>query len=239
MTDGMTPALDAADKVSKAEKAEKAEKADKADKAEKSEKLEKAQRRAEEARGLLDPADRYKALVNAVKQSQDLIEMGDRKARFALVIMSVLNAVAVLLVARGGGALFPTSGVWNLALVAQIAVYVVVTLYFVGQAVSALRPRGVHPPPAHEMPTEVTPGRSMRVLFHADVMARERGAYRALWEGLRMDNLTTELADQLYTLSMVNQKKYAALDRLYAGVSVMTALLGAILATLGLYHMVH
>lgn len=204
---------------------------------EKPDKIEKALRKLEESRGLLEPADRYKALVNAVKQAQDLIEMGDRKARFALVIMSVLNAVAVLLVARGGTSLMPTSGVWSLALVAQIAVYVVVTLYFVAQAVSALRPRGVHPPPAHEMPSAVEPGRSMRVLFHADVMARKREDYRALWERLRMDNLTTELADQLYTLSMVNQRKYAALDRLYVGVNVMTALLGLMLGTLGLYHL--
>ncbi|MBA3852893.1 MAG: hypothetical protein C0503_00670 [Gemmatimonas sp.] len=205
--------------------------------AEKPDKLEKALRKLEESRGLLEPADRYKALVNAVKQAQDLIEMGDRKARFALVIMSVLNAVAVLLVARGGTSLMPTTGLWSLALVAQIAVYVVVTLYFVAQAVSALRPRGVHPPPAHEMPSQVEPGRSMRVLFHADVMARGREDYRALWERLRMDNLTTELADQLYTLSMVNQRKYAALDRLYFGVNLMTALLGLMLGTLGLYHL--
>jgi len=206
-------------------------------KGEKGERLEKALRRLEEARGLLDPGDRYKALVNAIKQAQDLIEMGDRKARFALVIMSVLNAVAVLLVARGGSALLPTTGAWSVALAAQVAVYVVVTLYFVLQAVSALRPRGVHPPAAHEMPADVEPGKSMRVLFHADVMARDRGAYRALWERLRMDNLTTELADQLYTLSMVNQRKYAALDRLYVGVNLMTALLGLMLGTLGLFHL--
>lgn len=214
-------------------------KADKADKSDKAEKAEKALRRAEEARGLLDPADRYKALINAVKQSQDLIELGDRKARFALVIMSVLNAVAVLLVARGGATLMPTTGAWYVALAALIGVYVVAALYFVGQAVSALRPRGVRPPPAHEMPSVVQPGTSMRVLFHADVLARGREEYRTLWEHMRMDNLTTELADTLYTLSMVNHKKYAALDRLYVGVSVMTALLGAILATLGLYHVVH
>lgn len=204
----------------------------------KAEKLEKALRKLEEAKGLLDPSDRYRALVNAVKQAQDLIEMGDRKARFALVIMSVLNAVAVLLAARGGTSLFPTTGAWSVALVAQVAVYVVVTLYFVSQAVSALRPRGVQPPAAHELPADVQPGVSMRVLFHADVMARPRGDYRALWERLRMDNLTTELADQLYTLSMVNQRKYAALDRLYIGVYVMTVLLALMIGTLGLYHVV-
>jgi hypothetical protein len=218
--------------------AARSESVEKPDKGEKADKLEKALRKLEEARGLLEPADRYKALVNAVKQAQDLIEMGDRKARFALVIMSVLNAVAVLLIARGGSSLVPTTGPWSLVLAAQVAVYVVVTLYYVLQAVSALRPRGVRPPAAHEMPAEVRPGQSMRVLFHADVMARGRDDYRALWERLRMDNLTTELADQLYTLSMVNQRKYAALDKLYVGVNVLTALLALILGTLGLARLV-
>jgi hypothetical protein len=201
-------------------------------------KAEKALRKLEEARGPLDPADRYRALVNAVKQSQDLIEMGDKKARFALVIMSVLNAVAVLLVARGGSALLPTGG-WGFVVAAEVAVYAVVTLYFLTQAVSALRPRGTHPPPVHELPSEVQPGVSMRVLFHADAAARERPAYHTLWDRLRMDNLTTELVDQLYTLSWVNQRKYAALDRLYVGLNILTWLLGTILATLGLYHLTH
>lgn len=201
-------------------------------------KQEKALRKLEEARGLLDPSDRYRALVNAVKQSQDLIEMGDKKARFALVIMSVLNAVAVLLVARGGSGLLPT-GSWALLVAAEVAVYAVVTLYFLTQAVSALRPRGTQPPPVHELPSAVEPGTSMRVLFHADAVARPREAYHAVWDSLRMDNLTTELVDQLYALSWVNQRKYAALDRLYFGLNVLTWLLGVILATLGVYHVTH
>ena len=201
-------------------------------------KQDKALRKLEEARGLLDPGDRYRALVNAIKQAQDLIEMGDKKARFALVIMSVLNAVAVLLVARGGSGLLPT-GAWGLVVAVEVAVYAVVTLYFLTQAVSALRPRGTQPPPAHELPAVVQPAQSMRVLYHADVAARAKPAYQALWEGLRMDNLTTELVDQLYALSWVNQRKYAALDRLYAGLNLLTVLLGGILATLGLYHLTH
>jgi hypothetical protein len=198
---------------------------------------EKALRKLEIQRGVLDPADRYDAQIDAVKFAQDLIELGDRKARFALVIMSVLNAIAVLIAVRGGAGLVPTSGAWAMLLAVELAAYAIVTAYYISQAISALRPRGVEPPRASDLPSQVTPGISMRVLFHADVVARDRAAYRALWDGLRQDNLTTELADQLHTLAGINQDKFAALDRLYFGLGVMTGLLATVLATLAAYHL--
>lgn len=213
------------------------EKGDAAEKVEKADKAEKALRKLEAERGLLDPADRYRALVNAVKAAQDLIELGDKKARFALVIMSVLNAVTVLMVVRGGDALLPTGGPWAMVIGLELGVYVVITVYYIAQAISALRPRGVQPPALSELPSTVEPGRSMRVLFHADAVARDRQRYRDIWDNLRMDNLTTELTDQLHTLSTINQHKYGALDRLYFGLSVMTVMLGLFLATVGSYHL--
>ena len=50
-----------------------------------------------------------------------------------------------------------------------------------------------------------------------------------LWALLRLDNVTTELSDQLHMVSRINVLKYRALGRLYQGVGVMTILL-----TLGL-----
>ncbi len=209
----------------------------KGDAAEKADKAEKALRKLDAERGLLDPADRYRALVNAVKAAQDLIELGDKKARFALVIMSVLNGVTVLMVVRGGDAVLPARGPWAIVIGLELGVYVVVTVYYIAQAISALRPRGVLPPALSELPSAVEVGRSMRVLFHADAVARDRQRYREIWDNLRMDNLTTELTDQLHTLSTINQHKYGALDRLYFGLSVMTVLLGLFLATVGSYHL--
>jgi hypothetical protein len=77
----------------------------------------------------------------------------------------------------------------------------------------------------------------MRVLFYGDVVARSRENYRRVWSELRMDNLQTELADQVYTLATINQRKYEALTRLYTGVAVMTAMLGGIIATIGAYRL--
>ena len=197
-------------------------------------KADKAMRKLEAERGLLDPPDRYKALVNAVEASQDLIELADKKARFALVIMSVLNAVAVLLVVRGGTAVIPRTGILGVLVPVEFATYAVVTVYYISQAISALRPRGVKPPPSNALPRTIEPEKSMRVLFYADVVAREREQYRELWANLRMDNLTSELADQLYTLSIINGQKYAALQRLYFGLTIMTVLLAVVIATIGL-----
>jgi hypothetical protein len=198
---------------------------------------DKALRKLEALRGPLDPADRYDAQIDAVKFAQDLIELGDRKARFALVIMSVLNAIVVLIAVRGGSEMFPSAGAWATLLAVELAAYAVTTGYYIWQAISALRPRGVEPPRASDLPSQVAPGASMRVLFHADVVARDRASYRALWEQLRQDNLNTELADQLHTLAGINQTKFAALDRLYFGLGVMTGLLATLLATLSAYHL--
>lgn len=196
---------------------------------------EKALRKLEAERGLLDPADRYRALVNAVKAAQDLIELADRKARFALVIMSVLNAVAVLLVVRGGDTLLPTSGFLAMLVRLELVAYVVVTVYYISQAIAALRPRGVRALPAADLPSTVEPGVSMRVLFYGDVVSRDRASYGELWERLRMDNLTTELSDQLYALSWINQQKFTALHRLYYGLTVMTVMLAALIGTIALH----
>jgi hypothetical protein len=197
------------------------------------EKALKKLEKLEAERGLLLPSDRYKALVNAVKAAQDLIELADKKARFALVIMSVLNAAALLLVMRGGQ-FIPTEGPVGIAVRAELVIYVVLTVYYISQAIAALRPRGVPTPPAHELPSLVEPEKSMRVLFYADVVARDRGSYSAIWQNIRMDNLTAELSGQLYALSWINNQKFRALSKLYQGLTVMTVMLAVLLLTIGL-----
>jgi hypothetical protein len=198
-------------------------------------KREKELRRLEAERGTLEPAFRYRAMQNAVEMTQDLIELGDRKARFALVIISVLNAVALVVVVRGGEAFIPRTGAWGIIIGAEIVVYVAVTVYYIFQAIEALRPRDGAP--TDTLPMQVVPGESMRVLFHGDVVRRPRAEYRRVWDELRMDNLNTELADQLHILSQINQDKYAALARLYRGVTIMTGLLTVTLVSIALHHL--
>ena len=199
-------------------------------------KREKEAKRLEAERGPLEPAFRYRVILNALESGQDLIELADRKARFALVIISVLNAVALVLVVRGGDSFIPRFGVWGMVTLFEIVSYVLVTIYYIFQAIEALRPRGAGLT-TDALPSSGTAGESMRVLFHGDIVRRDRASFRKLWEELRMDNINTELADQLHTIARINQDKYAALSKLYRGVSVMTALLTTTLVTIALWHL--
>lgn len=199
-------------------------------------KRDKEAKRLEAERGPLEPAFRYRAILNALESGQDLIELADRKARFALVIISVLNAVALVLVVRGGDSFIPRLGVWGVVVQIEIVSYVLVTIYYIFQAIEALRPRGSGLT-TDALPAAGAAGESMRVLFHGDIVRRDRATFRKAWEELRMDNLNTELADQLHTIARINQDKYAALSKLYRGVSVMTALLTTTLVTIAIWHL--
>jgi len=75
------------------------------------------------------------------------------------------------------------------------------------------------------------------VLFHGDIVRRDLAAFRRAWDELRMDNLNTELTDQLHTIARINQDKYAALARLYRGVTIMTAFLSATLVTVAAWNL--
>ena len=198
---------------------------------------EKEARRAETDRGVLDPALRYRALINAVEAGQDLIELADKKARFALIIISVLNAVAIVLAVRGGESLIPRTGSWALVIQMELVVYVGVTVYYIFQAIETLRPRGTRSGGTDTLPSSVEPGTSMRVLFYSDIVRRDRAAYRRIWEDLRQDNLNVELAEQMHTIAGINQSKFVALARLYAGVRVMAIMLAITLATIAASHL--
>ena len=54
---------------------------------------------ADSVRGL-DPWERYRALVDSLEEAMDLVELADRKARFALVIMGALNIAFFFLATR-------------------------------------------------------------------------------------------------------------------------------------------
>ena len=49
---------------------------------------------------------------------------------------------------------------------------------------------------------------------------------------------TAELTDQLYALSSINRVKFAALDKLYFGLTVMTVMLAILIGTIGLSHVI-
>jgi hypothetical protein len=198
---------------------------------------EKKARRFDKEGGPLSPVMRYRTLIDTLKIEEDFLDLADKKARFALIIMSVLNAVAVLLAVRGGDGLIPKTGPWAAAIQLEIVAYAASTVYYLVQAINALRPRGETGIATVDLPTEVVAGESMRVLFHSHIVRRSREDYRRVWDELRLDNVTAELADQLHIVSKINVQKYAALYRLYQGMKILTGIVGLTLLTIGVHRL--
>jgi len=198
-------------------------------------KRQKYARQRDAENGRLEPVLRYRSLIDTLKMEEGLLDLADKKARFALIIMSVLNAIAVILVVRGGEILIPKTGPWSVVIQCELVAYAAATVFYIVEAIDALRPR-IDRAASVEVPDAVIPGASMRVLFHSDIVRRSREQYRGMWDQLRLDNLTAELADQLHIVSLMNVEKYAALYRLYQGVRILTGIVGLTLVTIAVYH---
>ncbi len=197
--------------------------------------IKKLQKTLEQARRPLDAWERYRALSDAFDMEQDLVDLADNKARFALLIMGTLNAVTFIVGTRPEAlALVPLSMRSGVSI--YIGVYALLALYFFIQAIESLRPREAKPNVRY-------PGAAglqdfpMGVRFFADVLQRDVAAYRAVWRSIHIGQLNAEVAMQVHALARINKAKYGALERLYQGLRGMTFLTACfmtVIATLAL-----
>jgi uncharacterized protein YjiK len=190
-----------------------------------------ARLQAEAARPL-DPWERYRALVDTLEEALDLVELADRKARFALVIMGALNVAFFLLATRSEVVgylplwLRPFLGFY-------LMVYAGVALFFFLEAIEALRPRRFRPHVPY--PGEGGPDHYPEGLrYYEDAVLRDIEAYRRAWREVRFGQLNAELAVQNHVMARINLDKYRSLRRLYGGLRVLTLLAGGLLAILAL-----
>lgn len=195
----------------------------------------KEQKLREQADHPLDPFTRYKALIDSLKEEQDIVEMADKKARFALVIMSALNAGILIIASRAPLQVSLRGGILGSAAIGLLAVYAACALYFFVQAIEALRPRAGGLPPIGPL----VPGQPANVRFYRAVHARPLAEYQRVWNELRIDQLNAELAAQMHVVAGIAIQKYAALTRLYVGLKLMTGLVAVILLDLALAAWLH
>ncbi len=185
-----------------------------------------------EATRALDPWERYRTLVDALEEAMDLVELADRKARFALVIMGALNIAFFLLVTRAElidvlpPALRPFLGFYLL-------IYAGVALFFFLEAIEALKPRRFRPHLPY--PGEAGPDHFPEGLrYYEDIVLRDLEAYRRAWREVRFSQLNAELAVQNHVMARINSDKFRSLRRLYGGLRVLTLLAGGLLAVVAL-----
>jgi uncharacterized protein YjiK len=180
----------------------------------------------------LDAWERYRTLVDALEEANDLVELADRKARFALLIMGALNVAFFFLVTRTElidvlpPLLRPFLGFYLLC-------YAGVALFFFLQAIETLRPRRFRPHLTYpgEAGPEHYPG---GLRYYEDVVLRDLEAYRRAWREVRFGQLNAEIAVQNHVMARINNDKFRSLRRLYGGLRVLTILAGGLLAALAM-----
>jgi len=190
-----------------------------------------AKRQAESVRPL-DPWERYRALVDSLEEAQDLVELADRKARFALVIMGALNIAFFFLATRTEIVDYLPS--WLRPFLGfYLLVYAGVALFFFLEAIESLRPRRFRPHvpyPGDGGPDHYPEG----LRYYEDTVLRDLEAYRRAWREVKFGQLNAELAVQNHVMARINLDKFRSLRRLYGGLRVLTILAGGLLAILTL-----
>jgi hypothetical protein len=174
----------------------------------------------------LDPWERYRALKDLLDMHLDMIEIADRKARFALVVLAALNAVNVVFVARpealgiGGRIDGRVVGVYA-------AVYITVSIYLLTQAIGTLRPRAAtfigRVQDATSATTSATTGLP-GLRFIGDVVTRTAEQYYDAWTQVEVGQLNREVALHVQWLAGANGEKYRALDRAFQGLTALAVL---------------
>ena len=180
---------------------------------------------------MLDPWERYRALIDIYEAFFDMNELADRKARFALVMMGALNALNVILgTQRMFGDL--TAGVRPLVGI-YFTIYAILSLYFFVQAIATLRPRISMFPGAKTADTASRAG----LRFIGDVIALGDDEYYQRWTSVQIGELCRETANHVQVVARVTDVKFRALDRVYNGLTAMTALSAIMVTVLAYYRL--
>ena len=131
----------------------------------------------------LDGWERYKALSDATDEAYHLIDISNREARFALVVMGALNALPLLLLTKTDIIASFTRGerIW---MVSFLIGYALLLLYFILQAIEALHP-GRFRPSLKDWPPD-SPDFPIGIRYYEDVIQRSAAEQWAARQQVRL-----------------------------------------------------
>jgi hypothetical protein len=187
------------------------------------------QRLRRERQRTMTPREQCENLWEAVNQGRRVVELADHKARYAMVVMGVVNAGVFLLVTRSSHfvQMVPDSiRPWFSLLVFPFGI---TTMIFLVDAYNSLRPR----PPAMASIGSLPSGEKNRpvgLVFWDSLLTSSLPDYQRSWETVRRGQFNNELAAMAYSMARSIDKKYAALHRLYIELLVIILLAGLMLA---------
>ena len=173
-----------------------------------------------------EPFDRFRIITECISEARQVVDIADHRARYALVIIGVLNAGVFALISRAHllADITPVVKSW---LVGMIIVYGLLTMAFVLHAIECLRPR---PLGSAMRDAAGPPGTEPLGLLFWEVVARQNlDRYHEKWDRVRMAQINREAESIFHTLSGVVRVKYRALHRLYLGLVVLVILATVVL----------
>lgn len=174
----------------------------------------------------LTPSELYRALNDALDEGYDLFDLSNREVRFALILMGGLNA-ALVIVASQSGLRAMLSPIEQQIEAAALALYALFAVWFLMQAINALRP-GSYRPQLKHWPRE-RHDYPQGVRYFEEVVKRNTPEHWDSWRQVTLKQLNAELATQVHSLAMKNNTRKKALRELYTSLRIMTALFAAIL----------
>ena len=167
-----------------------------------------------------EPFDRFRIITECIAEARQVIDLSDHRARYALVILGVLNAGVFALISRAH--LFTgMPSVVKPWLIGMVIVYGLLTMAFVLHAIDCLRPRPLEKAWSGEA---APPGEVQGLLFWEAAGRHDLSKYHEKWDRVRMAQINREAEAIFHTLSGVVRAKYRALHRLYLGLVVLVVL---------------
>lgn len=180
-----------------------------------------------------DSFERFRILAELVNQGRRIVELADHKARYALVVIGVLNAGVFFIISRGHllADLPQAIKPW---LVGVAVIYSALTFIFMYYAVECLRPRRMEyldvMLASDRIGTPAARHNPHGILFWETIAKYEFDAYRRAWASVRMEQLNAEVVVIAHQQARLIQSKYAALQWLFRGLAALLVLAGVLLA---------
>ncbi len=174
------------------------------------------------------PRERYRALIDILDEGQTLIAIGDRKARFALMILAAFNAAIIVGGSMSYKLMSDLPDEIKIACGAAMFFYGITAIYFFILAIDSIRPRKA---PVSSMHIAAGTTDTAGLRFYLDIVKHRADDY---WDQIRSmdyDRLNRELAYQVHAVSSLIASKYNTLATLYLGMRILT--LGAAVILVG------
>jgi hypothetical protein len=174
----------------------------------------------------------YRALNDALDEGHDQLDLSNRDARLAMILMGGLNAALVILASQtsmGAG----LSTLERQIEAGVIAVYALFAIAFLLQAIDTLRPAHYRPRIGGWQVDRDDYPRGVR--YFEDVVQRDTEAHWQAWRDVSLQQLNAELAVQLHSLCLKNNARKVALRGLYRSLRHMTMVFSAILLLFAIF----